>query len=224
MNEAGVDFGILYDGESNAGNDVRRVGEEGLYEVLAGANIAALQGASFKTIVTTDPHSYNTIRNEYPDFGGKYEIQHYTSFVKRLFDEGKLRVSKPLGLRTTFHDPCHLGRFNKGYEAPRDVLKLLGCELVEMGRSRANSFCCGAGGGRIWIPDPVGSEKPAQNRIREAAAIPDLEVYVVSCPKALTMFEDALKTTGNEGKFVVKELIELIREAIPARLPEVTAV
>ena len=216
LHEAGVDFGILYDGESNAGNDVRRVGEEGLYEVLANANVAALNGATFKTIVTTDPHSYNTIRNEYPDFGGKYQIQHYTSFVKQLFATGKLQVTKPLTVRTTFHDPCHLGRFNKGYEAPRDVLKLLGCELVEMGRSRANSFCCGAGGGRIWIPDPVGSEKPAQNRIKEAAAIPGLEVYVVSCPKDLTMFEDALKTTGNEGKFVVKELIELIREAIPA--------
>jgi Fe-S oxidoreductase len=220
LHEAGVDFGILFEGESNAGNDVRRVGEEGLYELLANANIAAMAGASFKTIVTTDPHSYNTIRNEYPDFGGKYQIQHYTSFVKQLFEEGRLRVTAPLRRRATFHDPCHLGRFNKGYEAPRDVLKLLGCELVEMGRSRANSFCCGAGGGRIWIPDPVGSEKPAQNRIREAAAIPGLEVYVVSCPKDLTMFEDALKTTGNEGKFVVKELIELIREAAPALRPE----
>jgi Fe-S oxidoreductase len=220
LHEAGIDFGILYEAESNAGNDVRRVGEEGLYELLANANVAAMAGASFKTIVTTDPHSYNTIRNEYPDFGGKYEIQHYTSFVKRLFDEGKLRVTKPLAYRATFHDPCHLGRFNKGYEAPRDVLKLLGCELVEMGRTRSNSFCCGAGGGRIWIPDPVGSEKPAQNRIKEAAAIPGLEIYVVSCPKDLTMFEDALKTTGNEGKFLVKELIELIREAVPARLAE----
>ncbi len=220
LHEAGVDFGILYDGESNAGNDVRRVGEEGLYEVLAGANIAALASASFNTIVTTDPHSYNTIRNEYPDFGGNYQIQHYTSFLKQLFASGKLKVARPLTLRTTFHDPCHLGRFNKGYEAPREVLKLLGCEIVEMGRTRDNSFCCGAGGGRIWIPDPVGTEKPAQNRIREAAAIPGLEVYVVSCPKDLTMFEDALKTTGNEGKFVVRELIELVRDAVPERRAE----
>ena len=216
LGEAGVDFGILYDGESNAGNDVRRVGEEGLYEVLAASNVAALGAANFKSVVTTDPHSYNTIRNEYPDFGGRFEIEHYTTLVKRLFAEGRLQVAKPLGYRVTFHDPCHLGRFNKGYEAPRELLALLGCELVEMGRCRSNSFCCGAGGGRIWIPDPVGAEKPAQNRIREAAAIPGLEVYVVSCPKDLTMFEDALKTTGNEGRFVVRELIELIREAIPA--------
>jgi Fe-S oxidoreductase len=218
LHEAGVDFGILFDGESNAGNDVRRVGEEGLYEVLAEANISALRQAKFKSVVTTDPHSFNTIRNEYPDFGGKFEIQHYTTLLRQLFSKGRLRVARTLDYRVTFHDPCHLGRFNKGYEAPRELLALLGCELVEMGRSRANSFCCGAGGGRIWIPDPVGSEKPAQNRMREAAAIDGLEVYVVSCPKDLTMFEDALKTTGNEGKFVVKELIELVREAVSPEL------
>jgi Fe-S oxidoreductase len=214
LHEAGVDYGILYDAESNAGNDVRRVGEEGLYEVLADANIKALSAASFKTIVTTDPHSFNTIRNEYPDFGGRFEIQHYTTLIRQHLLEGRLKVARPLGLRVTFHDPCHLGRFNKGYEAPREILRLLGCELIEMGRCRANSFCCGAGGGRIWVPDPVGLDKPASNRMREAAAIPGLQVFVVSCPKDLTMFEDALKTTGQEGKFVVKELIELIREAL----------
>jgi len=211
---AGVDYGILYEAESNAGNDVRRVGEEGLYEVLAEANIEGMSKASFKRIVTTDPHSYNTIRNEYPDFGGRYEIEHYTTLLLGLLKEGCLQLARRLPYRVTFHDPCHLGRFNKGYDAPREILKWLGCDLVEMGRCRSNSFCCGAGGGRIWIPDPVGADKPAQNRMREAAAIPGLQVYVVSCPKDLTMFEDALKTTGNEGKFVVKELIELISEAL----------
>ncbi len=214
LQESGVDFGLLHEGESNSGNDVRRVGEEGLYEVLAGANIEALNGSTFKSIVTTDPHSFNTIRNEYPDFGGQYEIQHYTTLMRELLTSGRLKVTQPLGYRVTFHDPCHLGRFNKGYDAPRDILKLIGCDLVEMGRSRDNSFCCGAGGGRIWVPDPVGTEKPAQNRMREAAAIDGLQVYVVSCPKDLTMFEDALKTTGNESRFVVKELLELVREAV----------
>jgi Fe-S oxidoreductase len=224
LNEASVDFGILYDAESNAGNDVRRVGEEGLYEVLASANVAALSASRFRTVVTTDPHSYNTIKNEYPDFGGQYEIQHYTTLLRDLLAARRLKVGRPLGYRTTFHDPCHLGRFNRGYDAPREILRLLGCELIEMGRCRDNSFCCGAGGGRIWIPDPVGSEKPAHNRIKEAAAIADLQVYVVSCPKDLTMFEDALKATGNEGKFVVRELIELVREAViaaPAAVPAV---
>ena len=214
MHAASVDFGLLYEAESNAGNDVRRVGEEGLYEVLASSNIAALKSASFKRIVTTDPHSFNTIRHEYPDFGGHYEIQHYTTLLRDLLGAGRLSIKRPVKLRVTFHDPCHLGRFNKGYEAPRDILQLIGCDLIEMGRSRANSFCCGAGGGRIWIPDPVGADKPAHNRMREAAAIEGLEVYVVSCPKDLTMFEDALKTTGNEGRFVVRELIELVHEAV----------
>jgi Fe-S oxidoreductase len=214
LQQAGVDYGILYEGESNAGNDVRRVGEEGLYEVLAEGNITTLSAAHFKRIVTTDPHSYNTIRNEYPDFGGQYEIEHYTTLLLRLMQEGRVPIARQLKSRVTFHDPCHLGRFNKGYDAPREILRLIGCELVEMGRCRANSFCCGAGGGRIWIPDPVGAEKPAQNRMREAARIDGLQVFVVSCPKDLTMFEDALKTSGLEGRFVVRELIELVREAL----------
>ena len=223
LHAAGVDFGILYEGEANAGNDVRRVGEEGLYEVLASANIEALSAASFKTIVTTDPHSYNTIRNEYPDFGGSFQIEHYTTLLLRLLQEGRVKVARRLGLRATFHDPCHLGRFNKGYDAPREILRLIGCELIEMGRCRSNSFCCGAGGGRIWMPDPVGADRPAHNRMREAAAIPGLQVFVVSCPKDLTMFEDALKATGHEGRFVVRELIELVQEALEQRPAEASS-
>lgn len=213
LQDSGVDFGLLFEGESNAGNDVRRVGEEGLYELLAENNIALLDKANFKRIITTDPHSYNTIRNEYPEYGGRYEIEHYTSFVLRMIQEGRLRFPVPLGYRVTLHDPCHLGRFNKGYDAPREILAAIGCELVDMKRSRDNSFCCGAGGGRIWIPDPVGLEKPSALRMREAAEIDGLEVFVVCCPKDLTMFEDALKTSGYEGRFIVRELIELITEA-----------
>ena len=214
LHKAGVNFGLLFEAELNAGNDVRRVGEEGLYELLASSNIGTMQDCEFKSIVTTDPHSFNTIRNEYPDFGGEFEIEHYTTMVKKLIESGQIKLKKKLDYRVTFHDPCHLGRYNKGYDAPRDVLKLLGCELVEMGRNRDNSFCCGAGGGRIWIPDPVGTEKPSANRIKEAGAIEGLMVFVVSCPKDLTMFEDALKTSGFEGKFIVRELIELIDECI----------
>jgi Fe-S oxidoreductase len=222
LHAAGVDFGILYEAEANAGNDVRRVGEEGLYEVLATGNIEALSTASFKTIVTTDPHSYNTIRNEYPDFGGSFEIEHYTTLLLRLLQEGRVKIARRLNLRVTFHDPCHLGRFNKGYDAPREILRLIGCELIEMGRCRSNSFCCGAGGGRIWMPDPVGADRPAHNRMREAVAIPGLQVFVVSCPKDLTMFEDALNAACYEGRFVVRELIELVQEALEQRPAEVS--
>jgi len=214
LHGAGVDFGILFDAESNAGNDVRRVGEEGLYEHLAESNIAALGSARFRRIVTTDPHSLNTIRNEYPQFGGDWQIVHYTALLVELVRQGRLAVEPRLGSRATYHDPCHLGRFNKEYDAPRELLRATGCELIEMPRSRDNSFCCGAGGGRIWMPDPVGKETPAQIRIREAARIEGLEVFVVACPKDLTMFEDAVKTTGNEGRIVVRELIELIEECV----------
>lgn len=214
MRQASVDFGLLYEAEMNAGNDIRRVGEEGLYEFLASSNISTLEKCEFNSIVTTDPHSFNTIRNEYPDFGGEFEIQHYTTVLKQLFDQGKLKLKKQLKQRVTFHDPCHLGRYNKGYDAPRELIEMLGCELVEMDRNRDNSFCCGAGGGRIWIPDPVGLEKPSENRIREAGTIDDLDVFIVSCPKDLTMFEDARKTAGFEDKFVVKELIELVTECV----------
>lgn len=223
MNKAGVDFGLLFEAEMNAGNDVRRVGEEGLYEVLATSNINTLKACEFKSIVTTDPHSFNTIRNEYRHFDGDFEIQHYTTLVKKLIEDGRLKIKKKVNYRVTFHDPCHLGRYNKGYDAPRDILNLLGCELVEMARNRDNSFCCGAGGGRIWIPDTPGLEKPSQNRMREAGAIEGLQVFVVSCPKDLTMFEDALKTSGFEGKFVVRELIELINECVEDGDPEVCA-
>jgi Fe-S oxidoreductase len=224
MHHAGVNFGLLFESELNAGNDVRRVGEEGLYELLASSNIGTLQSCDFASIVTTDPHSFNTIRNEYPDFGGKFEIEHYTTLVKRLIETGQVKLKKKLDYRVTFHDPCHLGRYNKGFDAPREVIKLLGCELVEMGRNRDNSFCCGAGGGRIWIPDPVGIEKPSANRMKEAGQIEGLQVFVVSCPKDLTMFEDALKTSGFEGQFVVRELIELIDECIEYEVWEDSAV
>jgi Fe-S oxidoreductase len=224
MHHAGVNFGLLFEAELNAGNDVRRVGEEGLYELLASSNIGTLQACDFASIVTTDPHSFNTIRNEYPDFGGKFEIEHYTTLVKRLIETGQVKLKKKLDYRVTFHDPCHLGRYNKGFDAPREVIKLLGCELVEMARNRDNSFCCGAGGGRIWIPDPVGIEKPSANRMKEAGQIEGLQVFVVSCPKDLTMFEDALKTSGFEGQFVVRELIELIDECIEYEVWEDIAV
>ncbi len=211
----GIDFGLLYESERTAGNDVRRVGEEGLFEALAEHNLAAMSAAQrFATIVTTDPHSYNTIRNEYPDYGTVAPIRHYTGMLAELLESGRLTVVKPLGKRVTLHDPCHLGRLNGNYDEPRRVLELIGCELVDMPRCRDNSFCCGAGGGRIWMPDPVGKEKPSENRMHEAASLGSLDAFVVCCPKDMTMFEDARKTSGHESDFVVQDLAELVAEAI----------
>jgi Fe-S oxidoreductase len=214
MHEAGVDFGILYDGERNAGNDVRRAGEEGLFEMLAEANVELLEGCDFQRIVTSDPHSLNTLRNEYPEYGGSWAVLHHTELLLELMQEGRLTAGAPLGYRVTYHDPCYLGRHNDGYEAPRRLLALIGCELVEMPRNRENSFCCGAGGGQIWIAEQGGHERPSENRIREALGLDGVELFVVSCPKDVTMYEDAIKTTGSGELLQLRELTELIDEAL----------
>lgn len=218
LKAAGQDFALLREGEKTAGNDVRRVGEEGLFEELAHHNIAQMKDAKpFRRIITTDPHSYNTIKNEYPTLGDVAPITHYSTILAELLRSGRLKVKRPLKKRVTFHDPCHLGRLNGGYEAPREVLRLIGCELVEMPRNRDNSFCCGAGGGRIWIPDTPGTEKPSENRVHEAARLGAIDVFVTCCPKDLVMFEDARKTGGHEKDFVVQDLAELVAEAIELR-------
>ncbi|MET2830978.1 heterodisulfide reductase-related iron-sulfur binding cluster [Mesorhizobium shangrilense] len=211
---ANVDFALLHEGEHSAGNDIRRAGEEGLYSMLAEHNLGQMKNAHpFSRIITTDPHSYNTIRNEYPEFQDVAEIEHYSTALAELLRTGGLKVTKPLNRRVTFHDPCHLGRLNGGYDAPREVLELIGCEIVEMPRNRDNSFCCGAGGGRIWMAGKLG-EKPSENRMHEAAALTEIDCFVTCCPKDLNMFEDANKTSDHVGSFTVNDLAELVAEAI----------
>lgn len=211
----GIDYGIMYDGEKNSGNDVRRVGEEGLYEMLVEDNMNALNKSKFKKIFTTDPHSYNTIKNEYPDFGGNYDIEHYTGLLLRLVKEGKLTFSKKLNYKVTYHDPCYLGRYNGEVDAPRELMEAMGIELHDMPRCKENSFCCGAGGGRIWMDDSKVKERPSEIRIKEALTLgEEVSYFIVACPKDYAMFSDAVKTSGNEGRMVVKDIIELVEEAI----------
>jgi Fe-S oxidoreductase len=218
---AGLDFGILYQNESNAGNDVRRVGEEGLFEQLVEQNLAAFGKAQFKRIVTTDPHSFNTLKNEYPEYGGNFEVKHYTAVLVRLFEEGKLTIKNKLPhYKVTFHDPCYLGRYNGGFTAPRKLLELLGVDFHEMPRNCENSFCCGAGGGQIWMGKVAPGERPAENRINEALTTFEKhpsekkQLFIVTCPKDMIMYSDAVKTTGSEGKIEVRDLIQLVAEAV----------
>ena len=210
LHASGVDFGILYEGEMTAGNDVRRVGEEGLFEHVAESNIETLAGCDFQRIVTSDPHSYNTLKNEYPEFGGEYLVEHATQMLRRMLAAGSIPLVRKLDRTVTYHDSCHLGRLNKEYDAPRDTLASIGVNIVEMPRNRDNAFCCGAGGGRIWTPDPLDKEKPSENRMREAAEIQGIDAFVVNCPKCMNMFEDAVKSTGNDDKLEVIEVIELV--------------
>jgi len=214
LQHAGVSFGILYEDERNAGNDVRRVGEEGLFEMLVESNLQALAKAQFQAIVTTDPHSLNTLRNEYPAFGLEAPVLHYTELLAKLIYQRTVEPQQ-LGLRVTYHDPCYLGRYNRIFDAPRAVIGGLGCELVEMPRNRQGSFCCGAGGGRIWMDDSFLAERPSVNRIKEALSL-GVDVFVVACPKDYAMFTDAVKTVGAEDRLRVMDVTELFEMAVLA--------
>ena len=217
---AGIDFGILYDKEQNAGADARRIGEEGLSDMLREKNLKAVGRAKFEKVVTTDPHTYQALKHEYGGNGdgngltGK-PVLHYTELLDVLFRSGDLTIQTPVARSVTYHDPCYLGRYNGVYRPPRRVLKTAGAKVVEMPRNRGTSYCCGAGGGRLWMEDAPGiSERPAESRVREAAALAGVDTLVVACPKDLVMFQDAVKTAGLEGRLAVRDTIELVEEAI----------
>jgi Fe-S oxidoreductase len=219
LHHAGVDVGILFDAEKTAGNDVRRVGEEGLYTSLAEENIEAIGKCDFQKLLTSDPHTFNTLRNEYPELGASWtadDVLHHSLLLLELLETGRLVPTKQLPYRVTYHDPCTLGRYNGVFEQPRSVIRSLGIELVEMPRNRDNSFCCGAGGGRIWMKElrKEGSQRPSENRIDEAVALGRLDFFVVACPKDVTMYEDAIKTSGHGGDIQLRELSELVLEAL----------
>jgi Fe-S oxidoreductase len=209
-----LNFGLLYESERNSGNDVRRAGEEGLFEMLVEKNMQALGKCKFETIVTSDPHTYNALQNEYPWNGNRPRILHYTQLLDELLSTGRLRFANRLSHRVTYQDPCYLGRYNGVYDAPRRLIEATGCRLVEMPRHGDRAVCCGAGGGRIYMEEQPVRERPSESRVREAALLPDIEALVVTCPKDFTMFRDATKTTGTEGRLVVRELAEFVHEAL----------
>ncbi len=214
---AGLDFGILYEAELSTGTDVRRIGEEGLFEMQRDKALQALGKAQFRKIVTTDPHSYQALRREYGGLNGDggVPVLHHTEVLEALLRDGALTVEAPLQGRLTYHDPCYLGRYGRIFEPPRRVLRALGADLAEMPRNREMAFCCGAGGGRIFMDEMPGvKERPAEGRVREAAALTGVVTLVVACPKDLVMFQDALKTTGLEGALAVRDIVELVEEAM----------
>jgi Fe-S oxidoreductase len=214
LHDADVSFGLLYEGERNAGNDVRRIGEEGLFEMLVEQNMSVFAEAEFEAIFTTDPHSLNALRNEYPKYGLDKPVYHYTELLADLVARGAISLRTPLaGTRVTYHDPCYLARYNRITDAPRRLIEATGAELVEMPRHGTNTFCCGAGGGRIWMmDDDEGGERPSEQRIREAQTLGQVDYFLVSCPKDLAMYSDAAKVVGAD--FEVAELTSLIDHAL----------
>ena len=215
FNTLAVDFGILGIEEKDTCDSQRLAGEVGLFEEFAEYNIKTLKKYKFNKLLVTDPHALNAFRKEYPKHGGEFDTVHYTTYLAPLMS--KLDFKNKLNYKVTFHDPCYLGRHNGEYEAPRDIMKALpGLELIEMGRCREQSYCCGGGGGGMWLDgfmaDQV-TERLSENRVKEAVAT-GADVLAVCCPYEVSRFEDAVKSTGNEGKLLVKDIAELIVEAM----------
>ena len=214
LHDADVSFGLLFDGERSSGNDVRQIGEQGLFEMLVEQNMKAFAGAEFKAIFTTDPHSLNTLRNDYPEYGLDKPVYHHTELLAELAAQGRLALGTALeGTRVTYHDPCYLARYNGITDAPRTLIAATGAELVEMPRHGTDTFCCGAGGGRIWAADSDAAERPSEQRIREAQTLGSIDYFVVSCPKDLTMYTAAAVSVGGVG-FEVVELTALLERAL----------
>ncbi len=216
LTRAKVDFAILGEEETCTGDPARRMGNEYLYQVLAGRNIETLSRYGIKKVVTLCPHCFNTMKNEYPSLGGEYEVMHYTELVAELIEAGSIKIAKPIGeietQKITYHDSCYLGRQNGIYEQPRQVASALpGLELTEMALNRKKGFCCGAGGGHMWIEESRG-ERVNHLRTDQFFAT-GAETVVTSCPFCLQMFEEGIGAREGEGRRAV-DLIELLDVAI----------
>jgi len=214
LQAAGVTFAVLGTEESCTGDPARRAGHEFDFQMLAQQNIAVMNGYGVKRIVTACPHCFNTIKNEYPDLGGKYEILHHSQLINQLLNEGRIKVEGGLfkGKRITFHDPCYLGRGNGEYEAPRQMLSKLDAELVEMNRSRARGLCCGAGGAQMFKEAEPGKKEVNVERSEEALALKP-QVIAVGCPFCNVMMTDGVKHAGKESEVQVLDIAELILKA-----------
>ncbi|MBI2832339.1 MAG: (Fe-S)-binding protein [Chloroflexi bacterium] len=209
---AGVNFGILGAEESCCGDPARRLGNEYLFQMQAQANVELLNSYNVKKIVATCPHGYNALKHEYPRFGGNFEVLHHTELLASLLREGKLKIRKgATGGTVAYHDGCYLGRYNDIYDSPRDVLKRMpGVKLVEMDKSREKGFCCGAGGGHMWLEEKVGRRI---NEIRtEQAMETGAQVIATACPYCLQMFQDGIKTKGAEETLRNMDIAELLAE------------
>ena len=214
LNHAKVEFAVLGTEESCTGDPAKRAGNEFLFQMQAMMNIEVLNAYEAKKIVTACPHCFNTLKNEYPELGGTYEVVHHTEFLKQLLDSGRLTIEggQFKGKRITFHDPCYLGRANNVYEAPRELIQKLDAELVEMKRSRANGLCCGAGGAQMF-KEPEPGKKDINVERTEDALVTQPEIIAAGCPFWNTMMTDGVKAKEQEANVKVMDIAELIANA-----------
>jgi Fe-S oxidoreductase/nitrate reductase gamma subunit len=210
LQKSGVNFGILGQEESCCGDPARRMGNEYLYQIQAQKNIELMETYNVKKIITGCPHCYNTLKNEYPQFGGEFEVIHHTEFILGLLREGKLGDIKGYKETVAYHDACYLGRYNNIFETPRDILKTIpGINLVEMDRSRERSFCCGAGGGHLWLEEQKEGERINVMRTEQVMAV-KAGIIATACPYCLQMFQDGIKTRSVEESVKVMDIAEIV--------------
>jgi Fe-S oxidoreductase len=214
LNHCNIKFAVLGREESCTGDPAKRAGNEFLFQMQAMMNIQVLNGYEIKKIVTACPHCFNTLKNEYPQLGGNYEVLHHSMLLQQLINDGKLKVGggKFLGKKIVYHDPCYLGRANNVYEAPRDVIKKLDAELFEMKRSRANGLCCGAGGAQMFKEPEKGNKDINIERTEEILQSSPTHV-AVACPFCMTMVTDGVKNFNKEQEVKVMDIAELIAQA-----------
>lgn len=209
-----IKFAVLGTEETCTGDPARRAGNEFLFQMQAMNNIQVLNGYGIKKIVTACPHCFNTLKNEYPDLGGNYEVLHHSTFLQQLIDAGKITMKKGenfKGRRITYHDSCYLGRANNVYEAPREVLMALDADLVEMKRSRSKGMCCGAGGAQMFKEPERGTKDVNIERTEEILST-GASTIAVACPFCMVMLTDGIKNKNKEHDVQVKDLAELIAE------------
>lgn len=215
LNNVGVNFAVLGPEETCTGDPARRAGNEFLFQMQAMANIQVLNGYEIQKIVTACPHCFNTLKNEYPELGGNYDVVHHSAFLQELINEGKVSLKgggEFKGKKITYHDSCFLGRANNVYEAPRKVLEALDAELVEMKRCKTKGLCCGAGGAQMFKDAEAGNKEINIERTEEALET-GADTIAVACPFCMTMMSDGVKNKEREGEVKVKDLAELIAES-----------
>ena len=216
LDKVGTKYAILGKEEMCTGDPARRSGNEFMFQMMAYQNIQILNGYGIKKIVTACPHCFNTLKNEYPELGGTYEVIHHATFIQQLIDEGKIKMSEGgtfKGKKITYHDSCYLGRANNIYEAPRKVLEALDAELVEMKRCKSNGLCCGAGGAQMWKEEEKGTTRINLERTKEALAT-GASVIAAACPFCNTMMTDGVKSNEKEGDVQVLDIAELVAAAM----------
>ncbi|MDG1378901.1 MAG: (Fe-S)-binding protein [Flavobacteriaceae bacterium] len=214
LNNANVDFAVLGTEESCTGDPAKRSGNEFLFQMQAVSNIEVLNAYDIKKIVTACPHCFNTLKNEYPSLGGHYEVVHHTQFLKSLLDDGRLSIEggKFKGKRITFHDPCYLGRANNVYKAPRDLIRKLDAELLEMKSCKSRGLCCGAGGAQMFKEPEKGNKDVNVERTEQALEIKP-QIIAAGCPFCNTMMTDGVKAKDKESEVDVMDIAELIANA-----------